>query len=173
MRPEDIHASLFVDADSCPRQLRTIILKAVLNRKIPAVFAADRALPDVVKVEQGSSRDTEGNRLVRMIVVEKGDDSADDMLVQLGREGALAITRDIPLAHRLAQLGMVVIDDRGGTYTKENVAERLSMRNLMTELREYGVFAEKTKPLGPREVQAFSNALDRLLTKLLKMKGRM
>lgn len=170
--PNGIGALLFVDADSCPRQLRTIILKAILRRNIPAIFAADRPLPDVVQAEGSGTTDMHGLPLVRMVVVHKGDDSADDMLVTLGREGALAITRDIPLAKRLAQLGMVVIDDRGGTYTKENVGERLSMRNLMTELREYGVFAERTRPLGPKEVQAFSNALDRQLTRMLKALGR-
>lgn len=161
-------AALYVDADSCPRQLRTIILKAITKRKIAAIFAADRPLPDVVALEKQNRKDSYGVPLVRMIVVEKGDDSADDLLVELGGEGALAITRDIPLATRLAELGMVVLDDRGGTYTKETVRERLSMRNLMTELREYGVFVERTKPMGPKEIQAFANALDRELTRMLK-----
>ena len=161
-------AWLYVDADSCPRQLRSIILKAVVRRKIPSIFVADRPLPDVVRSESQGLRHDSGQPLVRMVVVHKGDDSADDMLVQLGVSGALAVTRDIPLASRLAELGMVVIDDRGGIYTKKNIGERLSMRNMMTELREYGVFAEKTKPLGPREVQAFANALDRQLTRMVK-----
>ncbi len=160
---------LYVDADSCPRQLRTIILKAVVNRRITSLFAADRPLPDVVKVEGRNLTDDRGVPLVRMVVVEKGDDSADDLLVELGSAGALAITRDVPLASRLAELGMVVIDDRGGRYTKETVGERLSMRNLMTELREYGVYVERTRPLGPREIQAFANALDRELTRMLKV----
>lgn len=161
-------ASLYIDADSCPRQLRAIILKAVIKRKVPAVFAADRPLPDVVAAQDRALVDGFGMPLVTMIVVTKGDDSADDMLVSLGREGALAITRDIPLANRLAALGMVVLDDRGGTYTRETVKERLSMRNLMTELREYGVFVERTRPMGPREIQSFANALDRELTKMLR-----
>lgn len=161
-------AKIYVDADSCPKQLRTIILKAVVKRKVSSLFAADRPLPDVVHIEKQQLHDAVGTPLVRMIVVEKGDDSADDLLVELGRSGSLAITRDIPLASRLAELGMVVLDDRGGIFTKETVGERLSMRNLMTELREYGVFAEKTKPLGSREIQAFANALDRELTRMLK-----
>ena len=165
---EPLHASLFVDADSCPRQLRNIILKAVVKRRVATVFAADRPLPDVVQTENRNLTDADGNRLVHMIVVEKGDDSADDMLVALGRSGALAITRDIPLATRLAELGMVVLDDRGGKYTKETVRERLSLRNMMTELREYGVFFERTRPMGSREVQAFANALDRELTRMDK-----
>lgn len=161
-------ASLFVDADSCPRPLRTIILKAVLNRKVPAIFVADRPLPDVIEAQEQHCTDDEGNPLVLMIVVEEGDDSADDFLVKIGREDTIAITRDIPLADRLAELGMVVLDDRGGVYTRETIGERLSLRNLMTDLREFGIHIEKTKPLGPREVQAFANALDREITRLFK-----
>lgn len=159
-------ASLFIDADSCPRQLRTIILKAVLNRKLSAIFVADRPLPDVVEVQEQQLLDAEGIPLVCMVVVEAGDNSADDYLVKIGREGTIAITRDIPLADRLATLGMVVLDDRGGVYTKDTIGERLSMRNLMTDLREFGIHIEKTKPLGPREVQSFANALDREITRL-------
>ena len=163
-------AWLYVDADSCPRQLRSIILKAVIRCRIPSLFVADRSLPDVVQAASRGLHNDSGSPLVQMLVVHKGDDSADDMLVELGVSGALAVTRDIPLASRLAELGMVVLDDRGGIYTKQNVGERLSVRNMMTELREYGVFAEKTKPLGPREVQAFANALDRELTRMVKQK---
>ncbi len=38
----------------------------------------------------------------------------------------------------------------------------------MTELRDFGIFAERTRPMGPREIQAFSNALDREITRVLK-----
>ena len=157
---------LYIDADSCPRQLRTIILKAVITRKVPSVFVADRSLADVQRNAQRKLYDDQGRPLVTMLVVPAGDNSADDHLVALAHSGALAITHDIPLAFRLAQHGMVVLDDRGNTYTEENVGERLSLRNHMTELREYGVFTEKTKPLGPRDVQAFANAFDRALTRM-------
>ncbi len=53
-----------------------------------------------------------------MAIVPKGDDSADDCLVQYAHAGALAITRDIILAARLAELGLVVLDDRGGVFTR-------------------------------------------------------
>jgi uncharacterized protein YaiI (UPF0178 family) len=157
---------LYVDADSCPKQLRTIILKAVITRKISSVFVADRSLNDVQRNAERRLYDDQGRALVTMLVVPPGDNSADDHLVALAHSGALAITHDIPLAFRLAQQGMVVLDDRGNTYTEGNVGERLSLRNHMTELREYGVFAEKTKPLGPRDIQAFANALDRALTRM-------
>ncbi len=161
---EDIgDPQLFVDADSCPKALRAIILKSVNKRKITAVFVADRVLQDVVKVENKT-------HLARMIVVEKGDDSADDAIVSLAQKGALAITRDVILADRLAEKGLTVLDDRGGVFTRENVKERLSVRNMMSELRDYNIYVEKTKPMSPKEIQLFANAFDRELTKILQAK---
>ncbi|MFW5485355.1 MAG: DUF188 domain-containing protein [Spirochaetaceae bacterium JB067] len=156
---------LFIDADSCPKPLRAIILKSVVKRNIRTVFVADRSLPDVVQVEKSSP-------LATMVVVEKGDDSADDMLVTLaeGNEGALAVTRDVILADRLASLGLTVLDDRGGVYTKENVKERLSVRNMMSSLRDCNIYVEKTKPMSAKEIQLFANAFDRELTRVLQRK---
>ncbi|MFA5468613.1 MAG: DUF188 domain-containing protein [Sphaerochaetaceae bacterium] len=151
---------LFVDADSCPRRLRAIILKAVEKRSVEALFVADRVLNDVVAAQKAG--------LVEMAVVPPGEDSADDFLVEKAYNGSIAITRDIPLANRLTKKGVTVLDDRGGVFTAANIGERLSMRNLMGDLREAGLFAEQTKPLGHKEIQLFANALDRELTQKLK-----
>lgn len=159
------HVIIFVDADSCPKPLRAIMLKAVIKRNIPTVFVADRELPDVLKIERSHQKHP---FLVKMVIVEKGDDSADDALVEICRSGALAVTRDVILADRLAEKGVTVLDDRGGVYTAENVKERLSIRNMMSELREADIYVEKTKPMGPKEVQLFANALDREITKIIK-----
>ncbi len=153
---------LLVDADSCPRRLRTIILKAVKNRQIEALFVADRPLSDVEEAKSDAP--------VEMVVVPAGDESADNYLVEQAKEGFLAITRDIPLANRLTQKGVVVLDDRGGVFTDDNIGERLSLRNLMTDFREQGLFIEQTKPLSHKEIQLFANALDRELTRLLNQK---
>jgi uncharacterized protein YaiI (UPF0178 family) len=159
---------LFVDADSCPRELRSIMLRAIVRRSVPALFVADRSLPDVVEQASLAAGQEEARPLIQLVVVPKGIDSADDYLVAHATQGSLAITRDVILADRLASKGLTVLDDRGGVYTKATVKERLSMRNIMTSLREQGVFAEQTRPLGKRDIQAFANALDSQLTRLLK-----
>ena len=38
---------LYIDADSCPKPLRAIVLKATVNRNLKAFFVADRPLKDV------------------------------------------------------------------------------------------------------------------------------
>ena len=53
-------------------------------------------------------------------------------------------------------------------YTKENVRERLSMRNFMDELRGSGVNTGGPAALSQRERQLFANQLDTLLTRYSK-----
>lgn len=161
---------LFVDADSCPRNVRAIILRAIQKRRVAAVFAADRPLPDVSEAMESEQKEIDTKPLIHMAVVEKGENSADDYLVNIAHAGALAITRDIPLAARLAQKGLVVLDDRGSVYTAHTVRERLSIRNILTTMREYGVYDQKIKPLGARDIHAFANALDRELTRIMRKK---
>lgn len=171
---------LYIDADSCPKPIRAIILKAIVNRNLKAFFVADRPLKDVQQTYEEhtsalrSTVNEDERRLIKspitMVVVQSGDDQADQWIADHAPKGALAITRDIILADILVQKEIVVLDDRGGVYTKENIAERLSLRNAMTTLREYGVFVEKHKPIGAKEIREFSASFDREVTKALMQK---
>ncbi len=152
--------NIWVDADSCPRSIRTIIQKAARRVNRTAIFVADRPLQDCM------------GPLLQMIIVPTGADNADDRIVEGVAVGDLVITRDVILASRVVESGCVVVDDRGGVYTTENVRERLSIRNAMTEFREAGHFCERAKPVGPREIQAFANALDTHVTKLLQRENQ-
>jgi uncharacterized protein YaiI (UPF0178 family) len=181
---------LWIDGDSCPRNLRAILLRAIVRTGIAATFVADRSLPDVVQAMadhtatlrrqvkalfagEGEARtQVEHIRKVRtpisMVVVQAGTDSADDYIVEHAEPQTLAVTHDVPLASRLVARDLVVLDDRGGCFTSENIGERLSLRNAMTELREMGIFAEQGKSFGPAEIKAFADALDRQLVELLR-----
>jgi uncharacterized protein YaiI (UPF0178 family) len=66
----------------------------------------------------------------------------------------------------------VAIDPRGELYTEETISERLSMRNFMHELRESGVETSGPAPLGPKDKEKFTNALNKLLVKMLKNKKK-
>lgn len=103
---------------------------------------------------------------LRMVVVTESEGAADAYLRENVDEGDLAISRDIPLAADLVERGVVVLDNRGDTFTKENVRERLSLRNFMSDLRLGGVQTERNRPLGSRDIAAFANALDRQLAKI-------
>ncbi len=73
------------------------------------------------------------------------------------------VTQDIPLAARVLERGAEAVDPRGGRYTRDTIAERLSMRSFMEELRGAGVQTGGPAVFHARDRQAFANQLDRWL----------
>jgi uncharacterized protein YaiI (UPF0178 family) len=59
--------------------------------------------------------------------------------------------------------GAHALDPRGDFYTTDNIRERLSMRNLMQELRSSGFETGGPAPFSQRDRQLFANQLDRFL----------
>ena len=175
----------YIDSDSVPVRLREIILRRLVKENIPAWFVADRPLKDVrqkiaehtasLREPLRSTMDKEELRKVKspieMVVVETGANSADDRIVEMAEAPGLAITHDIPLAERLIKKGVTVIDDRGNVFSEENIRERMSERAYMAEFRENGIFIKAQKGMTDKDVNAFSNALDRELQKLKKTHG--
>ncbi|MCR4676919.1 MAG: DUF188 domain-containing protein, partial [Sphaerochaetaceae bacterium] len=139
---------IWVDADSLPKDLRPIVIRLSQRLEVPLYFVADRSLPDVagfictdtarVRKEQNDST-LKSN--VKMITVKTGENSADDYMVDHAQENSLCVTHDIPLAARLLEKHCTVIDDRGGSYTEENIRSLLADRSVNAELRIWGVFA--------------------------------
>ncbi len=174
--------SILVDADSLPVRERAVILKRAYKEDLVAVFVADRPLGDVldmIKEHKAKLRSpykdildkTERRKIcstISMIVVEKGENSADDRIAALAKEGDIVITHDVPLSERCISKGAVAIDDRGNVYTAENIRTRLSERNYMKDLREMGINIEKQKRIGDRELSDFSNSFDSLIAKAKK-----
>jgi len=142
---------IWVDSDSCPRQIRKIVIRASLRVKIETVFVANRIIPDV------------DNEWSSMQLVPDGEGEADKYIYENSSDGDISITRDIPLAADLVKKGLLVLDDRGSIFTSDNIGERLSMRNAMTELRSYGVMSRSTGTMNNRDVQLFANAFDKEL----------
>jgi uncharacterized protein YaiI (UPF0178 family) len=147
---------IFVDADSCPRSVRELVLRAARKRRIEAVFAANRRISGI-----------EGGYAV-MEVCPAGEGAADDRIVELARAGDLTVTRDIPLAGRLVERGVMVLDDRGRAYTGENIRQWLSMRNFMVQLAGNGLGMERFAHYGKKELKTFADSFDRMVTISLK-----
>jgi uncharacterized protein YaiI (UPF0178 family) len=102
--------------------------------------------------------------------VHDGFDVADSEIVARLRLGDLAVTQDIPLAARVIEKGGVAISPRGERYTHDNMAERLSMRNFMEDLRNIGVYTNNRSASHARERQSFANELDGWLTERSRQK---
>lgn len=176
---------IYVDADSMTERQRSIILRRVIgNPEAECVFAADRSLPDVVRaiaddkaMRRKPFRDTlspeEIRKIgsgIRMEVVEKGSNAADDYLVSIAEEGGVAVTHDIPLSERLIAKGLIVIDDRGGRLTQENIRARMSERENNAIFREMGLFEARQKRIDERTVREFAAAFDKAVSEAEKRK---
>ena len=148
--------TIWVDADACPRDIRDIIELAALRRRVPAVFVANTYMH------------LHPSEHIRFQLVDKGGDKADDYIVENAAPNDLAVTADIPLAARLVEGDVAVVNTRGEELTAANIGERVAMRNLMEELRGAGMVAGGPKEMEKGDVQRFANSLDRFLTRRLK-----
>jgi hypothetical protein len=147
---------IWIDADACPRVIKEIVFRASQRLKVHVCLVANKVL---------TRHDTP---LVESVVVQDGFDAADDYIVQNTAPEDLVITADIPLAARIVANGGVALDPRGELYTEENVGERLSMRDLMMELRSEGLVQGGPAQFSLTDRQKFASALDRFLTRLLR-----
>ncbi|MDR2150786.1 MAG: DUF188 domain-containing protein [Spirochaetaceae bacterium] len=147
---------ILIDADSCPALTRKAIIRASKRTGITAIFAANRLLTDI------------NGETVLMELCSEREGAADDRIVALACSGDLAITRDVPLANRLVKAGITTLDDRGRLYTPENIQEYLSIRNFMLELAENGLGAPRSAHYGQRELKAFADSFDRVLSRLMR-----
>jgi uncharacterized protein YaiI (UPF0178 family) len=147
---------IWIDADACPRVIKEILFRASERLQVPVCLVANKKL---------GRHET---RLVESIVVENGFDVADDYIADHASPKDLVITADIPLAARIVAGGGVALDPRGELYTEENVGERLSMRDLMMELRSGGLVLGGPAQFSLTDRQRFASSLDRLLTRMVR-----
>src|SRR5215210_6348807 len=152
---------LWLDADAAPRDVKDVCLRAAERLKLETILVANQRLPL-----------PSGYVHVSAVRVDGGPDVADRYIAEHAETGDVAVTADIPLAALLVPKGVVVIDPRGDEYTTESIGERLSVRDFMDGMRSSGVETGGHAAYGAREKQAFANALDRALTRALRMVDR-
>lgn len=145
--------TIWVDADACPNVIRHILYRAAQRTETLTVFVAN------------GGQNVPASRYIRSLQVEKGFDMADNEIVRRVSPGDLVVTQDIPLAAEVIAKDAEVISPRGETLSKENVRQRLNMRDFMDTLRASGIQSGGPPPLGDREKQAFANALDVFLAR--------
>lgn len=152
--PDSPRPRIWVDGDACPRGVKEIIYKSSIKRKLPTIFVANmhQNLPRIKYIYQ--------------IVVEKGPDEADKLIVKLADKQDIVITHDIPLAAELVKKSVITINPRGEIYTDVNISARLATRNLMSDLRSEGLKTGGPKGYSEKNKQQFASSLDKYLTKL-------
>jgi hypothetical protein len=147
---------IYVDADGFPRAAKAILVRAALRLRVPLIFVANKAVHH------------EPSPLISSILVSEGPDIADARITELAESGDLVVTADIPLADRVVSKDAFALNPHGILYTKDNIKERLAMRDLMSELRDGGLTTGGPSAFGKKDSRNFADQLDRFLTRRLK-----
>ncbi len=142
---------IWVDADACPNVIKEILFRAAERVQTSLILVANKTLRIPV------------SSYISSIRVGAGLDVADNAIVKEMESGDLVITADIPLASEVIGKGGYALNPRGEFYSKENIEERLTLRNFMDELRGSGVNTGGPATLNQKDRQAFANQLDRFL----------
>lgn len=149
---------IWVDADACPVDAKEVLYKVAKRLQIPVTFVANQMM-GLPKSE-----------LIHFELVGAGANVADQRIVERASAGDLVITADIPLAAAVVAKGATVLDARGEVLDGQNVGARLAARNLMDDLRGAGLETGGPAAYSARNRQDFANQLDRMLTKLIRLR---
>ncbi len=142
---------IWVDADACPKAIKSILFRAAERTGISVTFVANQwlRLPN--------------SPFIHLIQVGQGADIADDEITNKCEAGDLIVTADIPLAARIVEKGALALDPRGTMYDKTNIGQILDMRNFMDTLRGSGVETGGPSGFGQRERMKFAKRLDKFI----------
>ncbi|MGI2260784.1 YaiI/YqxD family protein [Shewanella sp. GXUN23E] len=150
--------TIWVDADACPNPVKEILFKAAERLQVPLKLVANHS----IRVPP--------SRFISCVRVEQGFDVADNYLVAQLQANDLVISSDIPLAADALKKGAYVVTPRGEPMTRENIGERLNMRDFFDTLRGSGIQTGGPAALSNQDKHAFSRQLDiwsRQVAKLL------
>lgn len=143
--------TIWVDADACPNPVKTVLFRAAQKRQLDTVLVANQFMG------------APPSKYIRAVRVGGGFDAADDYIVRHMRGGDLIVTGDIPLAAQVIQQQGFALNPRGELYSKDNIGEKLAMRDFMAQMRDSGMVTGGAAAMAARDVQNFANALDRFL----------
>ena len=144
---------IYVDADACPKAIKEILFRAADRLRVQLTLVANQPLY------------CPPSAYIRAFQVPAGFDVADNRIAQQVAPGDLVITADIPLAAQVIARGGHALNPRGEFYTKDNIQERLTMRNFMDTLRSSGVETGGPSAFSQGDRLAFAKQLDRFLAK--------
>lgn len=143
---------IWIDADACPKVCRDMLCRASERTSTALIFVSNHPIP------------LPKSPLIKAVNVPSGFDVADNKIAADILPNDLLITQDIPLAAAAIAKGALVITPRGDVLDKNNIGERLTLRNFQEELRGSGMLSGGPAALDNKDKQKFGNALDKYLS---------
>lgn len=144
--------TIWIDADACPKAVKELVFKASRRLNINIILVAN----DYQNIPQSD--------LIKLIVVHKGFDAADQHIIDQVEIHDIVITADIPLAAKVLKKKAIALNPRGEIYNEHNIGSILSMRDFMQGLRDAGSMTSGPAPFGPKDVKQFADSLNKLIS---------
>ena len=144
--------NIWIDGDACPKAIKQILFRAATKRQVTVMMVANHlaTIPP--------------SPFIKRVQVESGFDKADQFIIASIIANDLVITADIILADEVVSKGAFALNPRGMLYTPNNIKQILTMRHVNESLRESGMSRQGVATLSAKEIQNFSNHLDKIIT---------
>lgn len=150
--PKQKPNTIWIDADACPKSVKELIFKVSFRSNISVILVANsyQMIPE--------------SHLIKLTVVNKGFDAADQHIIDLVEIHDIVITADIPLAAKVLKKKAKVLNPRGEIYNENTIGSILSMRDFMKEFYDAGSITGGPQAFGPKDIKLFADSLNRLLS---------
>lgn len=140
---------IYVDADACP--VKQEVCRVAGRHGVPVTFVSNAWMS--IPAQQS----------VRLEVVDRQFDAADDWIAERAGSGDVVVTSDIPLASRSIAGGAQVVSPNGRILNENNIGEAVATRDLLTELRSGGVATGGPPPFQKKDRSRFLQSLHQVL----------
>lgn len=144
---------IWIDGDACPKAIKDIVFRAATRSKTSVIIVSNHLVSIPV------------SPFIKRWMVASGLDAADNKIVDNVEALDLVITADIPFADAVIAKNGMALNPRGELYSSNNIKQILALRNFNESLRSNGLLSGGAGKLGPKEIQNFSNNLDKIITK--------
>lgn len=144
---------IFIDADACPVKKEVYRVAKRYNLNVILVANSWMRVPD--------------DTWLSLEIVKDGLDAADDWIVEKVQSNDIVITADIPLADRCLKKDASVIGPTGKLFTKDNIADAIATRDLLSDLRSAGEITSGPAPLTKHDRSLFLQQLDKIIQSIL------
>ncbi|MEO5340800.1 MAG: YaiI/YqxD family protein [Magnetococcus sp. MYC-9] len=138
---------IYVDGDACP--VKEEVLRVATRHGLAVHLVSHQWL----RLGNTPPR-------VRVVVVSKGTDSADDWIVEHIQGGDIAVTADILLAGRCLEVGARALRPNGKPFDADSIGMAIAMRDLMANLRDIGQMVGQTAAFTKQDRSRFLGALE-------------
>ncbi len=144
---------IWVDADSCPKDVRSFLENFSLKNQIRIIYVANRNIPA-----------NNSNPFFEMIICESSSQAADNYILEHVSPIDFVITRDIPLAAELIKKSIYVINDRGMTFTRDNIQRKLTERQLNIDMVALGLSTPQKNSFSKKDYSAFVECFNKAIS---------